>query len=162
QLAGDELVGYKPDADVTPPMVDALIATHFLRSAPDGSGESDGNPDEVLTDRLTVLEGNVQNLMNCLLGLTVQCARCHDHKFEPISQKEYYGLQAILFPVYNPQRWSKPNDRVVLVGTKADLAARQRLNDQIDRQIKAAKAGLTSFADSLREQLLDERLKDLE
>ena len=94
-------------------MVEALTATHFLRNAPDGTGESDGNPDEVRTDRFTVLEGNVQNVMNCLLGLTVQCARCHDHKFEPITQEEYYGLQAILFPVYNPETWTKPNDRVI-------------------------------------------------
>ncbi len=162
QLAGDELVGYRPDADVTPAIVEGLIATHFLRNAPDGTGESDGNPDEVRTDRLSVLEGNVQNVMNCLLGLTVQCARCHDHKFEPISQKEYYGLQALLSPVYNPDRWAKPNERVVLVGPRAELAARQRLNEQIDRQIKAGQSGLTSFAEPLREQLLDERLNRLD
>jgi hypothetical protein len=162
QLAGDELAGYRPDGDVTGAMVERLIATHFLRNAPDGTGESDGNPDEVLTDRLTVLEGNVQNIINCLLGLTIQCARCHDHKFEPISQKEYYGLQAILFPVYNPQRWSKPNDRVVLVGARADLAARRRLDEQIDRQVKAAQSGLAAFAEPLREQFLDERLKGLD
>ena len=70
QIAGDELAGYTPGGDVTPAMVDRLTATHFLRNAPDGTGESDGNPDEVRTDRLTVLEGNVQNLMNCLLGVT--------------------------------------------------------------------------------------------
>jgi hypothetical protein len=162
QLAGDELVGYRPDGDVTPAMIEGLVATHLLRNAPDGTGESDGNPDEVRTDRLTVLEGNVQNVMNCLLALTVQCARCHDHKFEPISQKEYYGLQALLFPVYNPDRWSKPNDRVVLVGARSDLAARQRLNNQIDRQIKAAQTGLTAFAQPLREQFLDERLQGLD
>ncbi len=162
QLAGDELAGYRPDGDVTPRMVQGLIATHFLRNAPDGSGESDGNPDEVRTDRITVLEGNIQNIINCLLGLSVQCARCHDHKFEPISQKEYYGLQALLFPVYNPDRWSKPNDRVLLVGTRSDLAAGQRLNDQINRQIKAAQAGLAAVAGPLREQLLDERLKSLD
>ena len=51
--------------------------------------------------------------MNCLLGLTVQCAKCHDHKFEPLMQEEYYSLQAILFPVYNPERWTKPSDRVI-------------------------------------------------
>lgn len=162
QLAGDELVGYSPTADVTPAMVEALTATHFLRNAPDGSGESDGNPDEVRTDRFTVLEGNVQNLMNCLLGLTVQCARCHDHKFEPISQKEYYSLQALLYPVYNPERWLKPNDRVVLVGNKADIAARQRLSGQVEKQIKAIQASLSAFAEPLREQFLDERLKDLD
>jgi len=38
--------------------------------------------------------------MNCLLGITIQCARCHAHKFEPIA-REYYGLQAILFPAYS-------------------------------------------------------------
>jgi Protein of unknown function (DUF1553)/Protein of unknown function (DUF1549) len=162
QLAGDEFAGYRPGGDVTPAMVEGLIATHFLRNAPDGTGESDGNPDEVLTDRLTVLEGNLQNIMNCLLGLTIQCARCHDHKFEPISQKEYYSLQALLVPVYNPGRWSKPNDRVVLVGTKSDLAARQRLNEQIDRQVNAAQAGLTAFAAPLREQFLDERVEDFD
>ena len=162
QLAGDELAGYTPGGDVTPAMVEALTATHFLRNAPDGTGESDGNPDEVRIDRFTVLEGNVQNLMNCLLGLTVQCARCHDHKFEPVSQAEYYGLQALLFPVYNAEKWTKPNERVVAVGTKAELAEALRKNQLIDRQVKAARDGLTAFADPLREQFLDERLRDLD
>ncbi|MFO0814232.1 MAG: DUF1553 domain-containing protein [Gemmatales bacterium] len=162
QLAGDELVGYTPAGDVTPAMVEGLIATHFLRNAPDGTGESDGNPDEIRTDRFTVLEGNVQNIMNCLLGLTVQCARCHDHKFEPISQKDYYSLQAILYPVYNPDRWVKPNDRVVIVGNKAEIAARQRLTEQVDKQIKALRDSLASFAEPLREQFLDERLKNFD
>jgi Protein of unknown function (DUF1553)/Protein of unknown function (DUF1549) len=162
QLAGDELVGFTPDGDVTPEMVEALTATHFLRNAPDGTGESDGNPDEVRTDRFTVLEGNIQNVMNCLLGVTVQCARCHDHKFEPVTQEEYYALQAILFPAYNPERWSKPNDRVVPIGAKTELAALQRRTDLIDRQVKAARDGLAAFAEPLREQFLDERLKDLD
>jgi hypothetical protein len=162
QLAGDELAGYTPTGDVMPAMVNSLVATHFLRNAPDGSGESDGNPDEVRTDRITVLEGNIQNMVNCLLGLTVQCARCHDHKFEPITQKEYYRLQAILFPVYNPDRWTKPNDRFVQVGTKVDIAARQRLTEQVDKQIKALKDGLSAFTEPLRDQLLDERLIEID
>ena len=159
QLAGDELVGYTPSGDVTPEMVEALTATHFIRNAPDGTGESDGNPDEVRIDRYTVLEGNVQNVMNSLLGITVQCARCHNHKFEPITQKEYYGLQALFFPVYNPEKWVKPNDRVVSVGMQAELAVIKRKSDMIDRQVKAAQSGLATFAESLREQLLDERKK---
>ena len=162
QLAGDELVGFTPGGDVTPGMVDALTATHFLRNAPDGTGESDGNPDEVRTDRLTVLEGNLQNLANCLLGVTIQCARCHNHKFEPITQAEYYGLQAIFFPVYNPDRWVKPNDRVVTLASRAERTRWQRRNALIDRQVKAAQTGLTAFAAALGEQLLDERLKSLD
>ncbi|MBO0698751.1 MAG: DUF1553 domain-containing protein [Zavarzinella sp.] len=162
QLAGDEMVGYTPGGDVTPAMVEALTATHFLRNAPDGTDDSDGNPDELRVDRFSVLEGNVQNVVNCLLGLTVQCARCHDHKFEPLSQEEYYRLQAILFPVYNPDRWVNPKARVVPVGTRAEVAAVKERTALIDRQIKAAQWGLTAFADALKEQLLGERLKDLD
>src|SRR5262249_22748644 len=123
---------------------------------------SDGNPDEVRTDRFTVLEGNLQNAMNCLLGVTIQCARCHNHKFEPISQAEYYGLQAIFFPVYNPDRWTVPNARVAQLATRARRIAWQQRNNLISRQVKAARDGLKSFADTLREQLLDERLNHLD
>src|SRR5205809_192982 len=57
QIAGDELVGYVAGGDVTPEMVDPLIATHFWRNAPDGTTESDGNPLEVKVDKYAVLEG---------------------------------------------------------------------------------------------------------
>ena len=162
QLAGDELASFRPEGDVTPAMAELLTATHFLRNAPDGTGESDGNPDEVRTDRFTVLEGTLQITMNSLLGLTIQCTRCHRHKFEPISQKEYYNLQAIFFPVYNPDRWTKPQDRVVEVGTRGERARWKERNDRIDRQVKALKNGLAAFVQPLREQLLEERLKHLE
>jgi hypothetical protein len=162
QIAGDELAGFTPDCDVTPAMVESLTATHFLRNAPDGTGESDGNPDEVRTDRFTVLEGNLQNAMSCLLGVTIQCARCHSHKFEPISQAEYYRLQAIFFPVYNPDRWMVPNNRVALIASRAERTAWQRRNDLITRQVKTAMDGLKAFAETLCEQLLDERLKHLD
>lgn len=161
QLAGDELAGYRPDGDVTADMVEPLTATHFLRNAPDGTGESDGNPDEVRIDRYTVLEGTVQIAMNSLLGITIQCARCHHHKFEPISQQEYYGLQALFFPAYNPERWTAPKDRVILVGTRAHRDEWQRRNTFIDQQVKALQTGLTAFAQTLRQQFLEERLKNL-
>jgi hypothetical protein len=162
QLAGDELAGYLPGGDVTADMVEPLIATHFLRNAPDGTGESDGNPDEVRTDRYTVLEGNLQITMNCLLGLTIQCARCHAHKFEPISHVDYYRLQAIFLPAYNPERWTKPNDRVVFLASKAERKDHQRRTEQVDRQIQALRKSLQAIADPLREQLLEERLQHLE
>jgi mono/diheme cytochrome c family protein len=161
QLAGDEMVGFVPDGDVTPAMTELLTATHFLRNAPDGTGESDGNPDEVRTDRLSVLEGNLQNCMNSLLGITIQCARCHDHKFEPVTQEEYYRLQAILYPVYCPDRWTKPNDRVVAVASKAEREEHQKLTARVDRQVKALKESLQKITQPFRDQLIEERLKDL-
>jgi hypothetical protein len=162
QLAGDEIAAYKPGGDVTPAMVELLTATHFLRNAPDGTGESDGNPDEVRTDRFTVLEGTLQITMNSLLGITIQCARCHRHKFEPISHQEYYQLQAIFFPAYNPERWKQPKDRIVEVGTKKDREEWQRQSDLIDKHIKTLNKRLADSERSFREQLLRERLKGIE
>lgn len=118
QLAGDELSGYDPMKTPRTEWAEALIATHYLRNAPDGTGESDGNPDEVRVDRYTVLEGTLQILGASLLGLTVQCARCHDHKFEPLTQRDYYQLQAFFYPAYNVEQWLKPNDRVVQLGDR--------------------------------------------
>jgi hypothetical protein len=153
QLAGDELVGYRPGGDVTPTIAESLTATHFLRNAPDGTGESDGNPDEVRADRYTVLEGTLQITMNCLLGVTIQCARCHNHKFEPISQKEYYQLQAIFFPAYNPSRWTKPQARVVLVGSRTAVADWKHRQDVFDKEIKALQAKLKTASGPQREQV---------
>lgn len=157
QIAGDELAGHAPGGDVGPAAREALIATHFLRNAPDGTGESDGNPDEVLSDRLTVLEGNIQNMVNALMGLTIQCARCHDHKFEPITQVEYYRLQAILFPVYNPAKWSKPNERVVVAGTAREREEWKKANGEVDGRIARVRDRLSAQAAPWRLKAVVER-----
>lgn len=113
QLAGDELSGWRPGRPATPEIIELLEATHYLRNGQDGSGESDGNPDEVRADRYYALESSVQIIGSSLLGLTFQCAKCHDHKFEPVTQKDYYALQAVLYPAFHIEKWVKPNDRVV-------------------------------------------------
>lgn len=139
QLAGDELAEYRPGGPVTPEIVDLLVATHFLRNAPDGTGESDGNPDELRADRYAVLEGTTQIIGSGLLGLTLQCARCHDHKFEPITQKDYYQLYAILYPAFNVENWAKPNDRVVNAPLPAERAVIEAETRRIDGEIAALK-----------------------
>jgi Protein of unknown function (DUF1553)/Protein of unknown function (DUF1549) len=115
QLAGDELSGEVAGTPLTPQVVELLTATHFLRNGQDGTSESDGNPDERRTDRAAALQGTLQITMNSLFGITVQCARCHDHKFEPVSQADYYALQSIFypaFPAFDANHWVKPNDRL--------------------------------------------------
>src|SRR5262249_11164160 len=62
QLAGDELAGFRPGGDASPGVIDLLAATHYLRNSQDGTGESDGNPDELRVDRYSVLEGTAQIL----------------------------------------------------------------------------------------------------
>ncbi len=84
QIAGDEL------PDVTQ---DRLIATGFLRNhAKVGFREKD-NPQF----RIDYLDDMIATVGRGVLGLTVQCARCHNHKFDPIGQQDYYKLQASLF-----------------------------------------------------------------
>jgi hypothetical protein len=162
QLAGDELVGYQLEGDVTPDVASALIATHFLRNAPDGTGESDGNPDEQRIDRFTVIEGTVQVVASSMLGLTVQCARCHDHKFEPVTQAEYYSLQAILWPAYNPDDWRKPKERVAAVGTQSERAEHALRVKEIDEQVAAAKKEIADAVNPREAEIREEKLAKLD
>ncbi len=82
QIAGDEL---------DPGNSEALIATGFLRAGP---WEHTGMSVEAVT-RQMFLDDVTHAVSATFLGLTVGCARCHDHKFDPIPTKDYYRMQAI-------------------------------------------------------------------
>ena len=122
QIAGDELAQFVPGNDATAETIELLEATHYLRNGQDGSGESDGNPDEVRADRYYAIESIIQNVTNSLFGLTIQCAKCHDHKFEPILQRDYYQMQAIFAPAFNLQQWVNPNQRFVYASLPGEFA----------------------------------------
>ncbi len=132
QIAGDELAGWRPGEPATPDVIAKLEATHFLRNGQDGSGESDGNPDEVRVDRYHALESTMQILGSCLLGVTVQCAKCHDHKFEPFSQTDYYAFQAVLYPAFHIEKWVNPNDRVVTAALPGEREAWKNAQKELD------------------------------
>jgi hypothetical protein len=149
QLAGDELAGFKPGVDVTPGIVELLEASHYLRNSPDGTDSSDGNPDELRTDKYAVLEGTMQIIGASLLGITVQCGKCHDHKFEPFTQRDYYALQAILYPAFNVEKWVKPKEREVVAATAAEIAAWEAKAKPIDEQIAARRQ---QFSDAEKQQ----------
>jgi hypothetical protein len=80
QIAGDEL--YPGDTA-------ALVATGFNRHFPDES-----NARNLMQRRQEILNDITDTVSATFLGLTYGCARCHDHKFDPILQKDYYRLQA--------------------------------------------------------------------
>jgi hypothetical protein len=84
QIAGDELWPGDPEA---------LTATGFNLLGPDMVDSSDQ-----VQRRLNTLNDMTDTAALVFLGLTVGCARCHDHKFEPISQRDYYQLQACFAP----------------------------------------------------------------
>ncbi len=153
QLAGDELPGFVPDQPVTPDEAERLIATHFLRNGQDGTGESDGNPDELRVDRYAALESCQQIVATSLLGLTMQCAKCHSHKFEPITQEDYYRFQAIFSPAYPAAAeslWVKPQARSVIAPTAEEK--REWL-----RRIELAEARATSMQSRVADWLKTNR-----
>jgi len=84
QVAGDELYPNEPDA---------LIATAFNLLGPDMVDSADQ-----VQRRRNSLNDMTDTTALGFLGLTLGCARCHDHKFEPISQRDYYSLQAFFAP----------------------------------------------------------------
>jgi len=150
QLAGDELAQFRPGSPTTQEVIELLIATHFLRNGQDGTDIGVQEPEAFEIDRRAALEAAVQVTASSLLGLTVHCARCHDHKFEPISQQEYYGLQAVLFPAFNPQDWMNPKDRIAY----AWLPGEKEVWEQNERRIQDELARLSS---ELNEWLADHR-----
>lgn len=145
QLAGDELTHFVPEQDATPETIEKLEATHYIRNGQDGSGESDGNPDEVRIDRYTALESSMQNISSSLLGLTIQCAKCHDHKFEPLTQRDYYAFQAVLGGVFAPDQWIKPNDRFVYASLPGEFAKWQARTKELDEQIERLQKELAGW-----------------
>ncbi|MCI0743861.1 MAG: DUF1549 and DUF1553 domain-containing protein [Verrucomicrobia subdivision 3 bacterium] len=89
QIAGDALFPDEPQA---------VVAMGFLATGPwDESSLRDIREDTIDRQIARYLDRDdiVTTTMNTFVSSTVQCARCHDHKFDPISQEEYYGLQAV-------------------------------------------------------------------
>ena len=98
QIAGDVL--YPED-----PM--AVVATGFLAAGPwDESGLRDINENSIDRQIARNLDRDdiVASTMTTFAGLTVHCARCHDHKFDPITQADYYSLQAVFAGIDKAQR----------------------------------------------------------
>ncbi len=106
QIAGDELFDYKTIQEPTPVQLDYLVATGFLRMTPDRTHEHDAN---FVPTRLETVADSVEMLSASVLGLTMGCARCHSHKFDPIPQRDYYRFSAILRTAYDPYDWLIPN-----------------------------------------------------
>lgn len=130
QLAGDELVRPPYDA-LDAESLDCLVATGYLRMAPDPTG--DGPPDPVLAQN-QVIADTLQIVSTSLLGLTVQCAQCHDHRYDPIPQSDYYRLRAVFEPAFNWKQWKTPDARAVSI-SGADVRARSEAIETEARKI---------------------------
>src|SRR5262249_28613244 len=132
QLAGDEMDDWRSAPTWTPAIKEHLIATGLLRVSVDHTTENELNRP---FERYQLLHDTIENVSSNLLGLTVHCARCHDHKFDPIPQADYYRFMAVLKPSFNPEAWIQPQFHHL-----ADVAPKQKeaidkANAEIDKKV---------------------------
>ena len=141
QLAGDELP--EPDAD-------AIVATGFYRL-----GIWDDEPADRELARYDALDDIVATTGQTLLGLTVDCARCHHHKIDPISQHDYYRFVSF-FQNINHYRNGGPTDEIPIFQTEQQKQAHLQKKQEIDSRRKVLQKGLTD-TETLFRRLYDQR-----
>ncbi len=143
-LAYDEFVRQQIAGDVlNPGDLDPLLATGFLVCGTwDQVGHKEGSAEMQKAVRQDDLEDQVAALGQTFLGLTINCARCHDHKFDPISQREYYQMATLLGGVTQEEKERQG------ISAKPDTQEYREWTRARDR----LRQGLTAIEDSLREK----------
>jgi Protein of unknown function (DUF1553)/Protein of unknown function (DUF1549)/Planctomycete cytochrome C len=137
QIAGDELDGVTDDS---------MIATGFLRSYAKVNYREKDNPQF----RYEYLDDMIGTIGRGVLGLTVNCARCHNHKFDPISQKDYYRMQASLFGYVETDYPLAP---------KEEVEARERKNAEINGKVAPLRQQVREIDEPYRARLAEEKYK---
>jgi mono/diheme cytochrome c family protein len=132
QIAGDELVNAthanaQGKANADEDAREKLTATGFLRMAPDGTGAKPMDVDlarnETITETLNIVSSS-------LLGMTIGCAECHDHRFDPIPQSDFYELRAVFAPVFDHTNWRTPQSRRAALLSPEDKQTAEELEEQ--------------------------------
>jgi len=128
QLAGDEMPR-KPDD------YDPIIATGYYRL-----GIWDDDPADKLQGRYENLDDIVATTGQVFLGLTVDCARCHDHKIDPIPQKDYYRLLSFFQNTTSYHNGGPGDETPILAGSsdKDSYAQHEKERDGHRREVQAA------------------------
>ncbi len=124
QIAGDVLWPDDPEA---------VVATGFLAAGPwDFVGQVETKSDELRRSaRALDLDDMVTQVMTASVGMTVNCARCHDHKLDPISQEEYYQLWSVFAGVKRDDRVVSEKALSEYEATKTSLTEQQNRIDQL-------------------------------
>ena len=93
------------------------------------------------------------------MGLTVACARCHTHKFDPIPQRDYYRMLALFTSSYNPTDWLQPKNRHLYTVSKTEQEEIERHNKEIDQALEGLNKQLATVRRPYEERLFEEKLK---
>ncbi|MCA9212742.1 MAG: DUF1549 domain-containing protein [Planctomycetales bacterium] len=155
QLAGDELAE-RPFRNMSQRNIDKLVATGFLRMAADGTVSK--NDDET---RNQVVADTIKIVSSSLLGLSVGCAQCHDHRYDPISQLDYFRMRAVFEPALNYKDWQTPDARRVSLYTDEQIAAAAEIEKQATEKEAARNTKQTEFMDAALKAELEKFAEDL-
>jgi len=141
QIAGDEMF---------PNSKEALVATGYLRAGQEhlvsGNIDPEVSREEVLTEIAT-------SVGQTFLGLTVNCARCHNHKFDPILQADYYRLQAV---------FGAAKGKDVEIATPEEKAAWEAADKAYKARLKPVEDALKELAKPYEDRVIAERLATLD
>lgn len=160
QLAGDEIaaIGRKNRSgpDLSDREIELLTATGFLRMASDGTGRTNS-----IEQRNAVMTDTIEIVSSSLLGLSVKCAQCHDHRYDPISHEDYYRLRAVFEPALNVKQWNVPRSRLVSLYTEQDKLKAAEIEkravaksaERNERQVEYMKQALEGVLAKLDEKL---------
>ena len=158
QLAGDELLDYEGLESVTRAHVDTLAATGFLRMTPDGTyGSATGS----IAERFNVVADEIEVVSSAVMGVTVGCARCHDHKYDPLSQREYYSLGAVFQSALDPYDWLDPTERFLEIGLASEKDAAAEANAPLEAEIELLQAEFDALVTPFFERELERRLAEV-
>lgn len=158
QLAGDELIDWRATGTFTSDIREKLIATGFLRCSSDDTIANELNTPFI---RHGVLQRTGEIVVNNLLALTFNCAKCHDHKYEPISQRDYYRMLAIFQPAFNPENWLQPQQRQLPDISAAEKKEAERINTDIDQQISELRKRTADRKRPFELNLFEKKLSDI-
>jgi cytochrome c553 len=152
QIAGDELAGAThgdfQQAVLDPKRTDQLIATAFLRMAPDGTGDT---VDDAKLAKNQVIAEQIKITTSSLMGMTVACAQCHDHRYDPITQADYYRLRAVFDPAYHWEAWRAPNSRLYSLYTPQERTKATEIEAKAKEIEVEARAMSKKFLDEIFE-----------
>ncbi len=166
QIAGDELTDYWTVHDthdrLPDEVIEAITATGYLRCAADSSRPDFStikNADALYF--YPTLNDTLQIVVSSTMGLTIQCARCHSHKYDPIPQQDYFRLQAIFMPAYRPQQWIPQEERKLAVASAAQKKAAAEHNGQLDAEIARLRGEIDALRNDHKQKLFEQRLAAL-
>ena len=160
QIAGDELADVENAPEITQELYDNVVATGFLRTTPDRTFADITN---FVPDRLEVIADEMQVFGTTVLGLTLQCARCHNHKFDPLSQRDYYSLTAIFKDAYDEHDWLKSQGpRTVPLVTTTERTEWEQHQKSIEHEVAAVRKQLEKTTDEAKKKELEAKIKQFE